>query len=88
MEYVHSVLNNLDILLQFYYHRFTALRFLNYIGKQRAGAEMVNIFVNGGKKYLRREFKQTGRDEKRGNSKRRKKRRPVKKKRKGEGKTE
>ncbi|KAG2230439.1 hypothetical protein INT48_009185 [Thamnidium elegans] len=40
LEYVHSVLNNLDILLQFYDHRFTALRFLNYIGRQRADAEM------------------------------------------------
>ncbi|KAI8082320.1 hypothetical protein BDF21DRAFT_361394 [Thamnidium elegans] len=85
LEYVHSVLNNLDILLQFYDHRFTALRFLNYIGRQRADAEMVNIFVNGSKKYLRREFKQTGRDEKRGNPKRRKKRRPVKKKKRERG---
>ncbi|KAI8050697.1 hypothetical protein BDF21DRAFT_432415 [Thamnidium elegans] len=47
---------------------------------------MVNIFVNGDKKYLRREFKQTGRDKKRGNpKKKRKKRRPVKKE-KGKGK--
>ncbi|KAI8065060.1 hypothetical protein BDF21DRAFT_427729 [Thamnidium elegans] len=62
----------------------TNLHILNYIGRQRADAEMVNIFVNGGKKYLRQEFKQTGRDKKRGNPKR-KKRRPVKKE-KGKGK--
>ncbi|GAA5812210.1 hypothetical protein MFLAVUS_005660 [Mucor flavus] len=57
--YVHSVLNNLNTLLAFYDDRFTALRFLNYIGRQRADAETINIFVTGGKKYLKREFKQT-----------------------------
>ncbi|GAA5809482.1 hypothetical protein MFLAVUS_002890 [Mucor flavus] len=57
--YVHSVLNNLNTLLAFYDDRFTALRFLNYIGRQRADTEMINIFVTGGKKYLKREFKQT-----------------------------
>ncbi|GAA5806845.1 hypothetical protein MFLAVUS_000193 [Mucor flavus] len=58
-EYVRSVLDSLDILLRFYDHRFTALRLLNYIGRQCADFEMVNIFVSGGKKYLKREFKQT-----------------------------
>ncbi|GAA5805581.1 hypothetical protein HPULCUR_011100 [Helicostylum pulchrum] len=57
--YIHSVLNNIDVLVRFYDDRFTSLRFLNYIGRQRADAEMVNIFVTGGKKYLKREFKQT-----------------------------
>lgn len=62
--YIHSVLNNIDVLSIFYGDRFTSLRFLNYIGRQRADSEMTNIFVTGGKKYLKREFKQTGRDEK------------------------
>ncbi|GAA5799348.1 hypothetical protein HPULCUR_004762 [Helicostylum pulchrum] len=43
--YIHSVLNNIDVLVRFYDDRFTSLRFLNYIGRQRADAEMVNIFV-------------------------------------------
>lgn len=73
--YIHSVLNNIDILSRFYGDRFTSLRFLNYIGRQRADAEMVNIFVNGGKKYLKREFKQTGNDPKKGNTKERKRKR-------------
>lgn len=34
---------------------------------------MINISVAGGKKYLKREFKQVGRDAKRGNPKRREK---------------
>ncbi|KAI9247611.1 hypothetical protein EDC94DRAFT_528825 [Helicostylum pulchrum] len=82
--YIHSVLNNIDVLVRFYDDRFTSLRFLNYIGRQRADAEMVNIFVTGGKKYLKREFKQTGRDPKRGNKKERKKKNSqAKGKRKG-----
>lgn len=84
--YVHSVLNNLNTLLTFYDDRFTALRFLNYIGRQRADAEMINIFVTGGKKYLKREFKQTGRDQKRGASKRRKKKERPEREEKDKGK--
>jgi hypothetical protein len=52
VQYVDYVLLNLDVLLRFYDGRFTSLRFLNYIGRQRADAELANIFVNGGKKYL------------------------------------
>ncbi|KAI9364599.1 hypothetical protein BD770DRAFT_378502 [Pilaira anomala] len=72
--YVHSVFNNLGTILPFYDDRFTSLRFLNYIGRQRANAEIINMFVTGGKKYLKREFKQRGNDPKRGNPKIRKKR--------------
>ncbi|KAI9348389.1 hypothetical protein BD770DRAFT_386936, partial [Pilaira anomala] len=72
--YVHSVFNNLGTILPFYDDRFTSLRFLNYIGRQRADAEIINMFVTGGKKYLKREFKQRGNDPKRGNPKIRKKR--------------
>ncbi|KAI9350411.1 hypothetical protein BD770DRAFT_394459 [Pilaira anomala] len=46
--YVHSVFNNLGTILPFYDDRFTALRFLNYIGRQQADAEIVNMFVTRG----------------------------------------
>ncbi|KAI9355224.1 hypothetical protein BD770DRAFT_391492, partial [Pilaira anomala] len=72
--YVHSVFNNLGTTLPFYDDRFTSLLFLNYFGRQRADAEIVNMFVTGGKKYLKREFKQGGNDPKQGNPKIRKKR--------------
>lgn len=62
-------------MFRFYDSRFTALRFLNYMGRQQADVEMINIFVTGGKKYLKREFKQTGRDQEKGDNKRRKKKR-------------
>ena len=52
-DYVNSILTNIHILLPFHDDRFTSLRLLNYIGRQRADAEMVNIFVSGGKKYLK-----------------------------------
>ncbi|GAA5807598.1 hypothetical protein MFLAVUS_000964 [Mucor flavus] len=57
--YVHSVLNNLNTLLAFYDDRFAALRFLNHISRQCADAKIINIFVTSGKKYLKRELKQT-----------------------------
>ncbi|KAI9251136.1 hypothetical protein EDC94DRAFT_651986 [Helicostylum pulchrum] len=43
--YIHSVLNNIDVQVRFYVDRFTSLRFLNYIDRQRADVEMVNIFA-------------------------------------------
>lgn len=76
--YSHSRLNNIDALLKFYDNHFTSLRFLNYIGRQCADIQMINIFVTGGKKYLKREFKQVGRDAKRGNPKRREKKKEKK----------
>ncbi|KAG2208512.1 hypothetical protein INT47_010208 [Mucor saturninus] len=63
--YVRSVLDNLFIILAFYDDRFTSFRHLNYIGRQKADAEMANVFITGGKKYLKREVKQKGRDLKR-----------------------
>ncbi|GAA5816681.1 hypothetical protein MFLAVUS_010213 [Mucor flavus] len=42
-EYVRSVLNNLNTLLTYYDDRFTTLRFLDYIRRQRADAEMYNL---------------------------------------------
>ncbi|KAI9258319.1 hypothetical protein EDC94DRAFT_586030 [Helicostylum pulchrum] len=51
----------ITVLVRFYDDRFTSLRFLNYIGRQRADAEMVNIFVTGGKKEeTRKTVKQKG----------------------------
>ncbi|KAI8891170.1 hypothetical protein K501DRAFT_265042 [Backusella circina FSU 941] len=47
------------------------LRFLNYIGRQRADADMVNILVSGEKKYNKSRFKQAGRDQKDTNTNRR-----------------
>lgn len=46
---------------------------------------MINIFVTGGKKYLKRGFRQTDRDTKKRNRKRRKKR-PNRRKEKGKSK--
>jgi hypothetical protein len=38
-------------LCDFYNEKFTALRQLNYIGKQKAEVELLNIFLDGGSKY-------------------------------------
>lgn len=63
--------------LRFYNDDFTCLRFLNYIVRHRAYTEMIHIFVTGGNKCLKREFKQTGRDTKRGNLKKKEKEKKV-----------
>ncbi|KAI9255274.1 hypothetical protein BDA99DRAFT_425950, partial [Phascolomyces articulosus] len=52
-EYVTAVLNSLTTLTNFYDGNTTSLRFLNYRGRQRACAEMINILIDGGKKYNR-----------------------------------
>lgn len=75
--YIASVLNNLDHLLRHNNDLFTSTRFLNYIGKKRADAEMANIFISGGKKYLKKRFKQDGRDNSKSPKKRRKRRRKT-----------
>ncbi|KAI8393975.1 uncharacterized protein BYT42DRAFT_477292, partial [Radiomyces spectabilis] len=54
IEHLRNWLPTLHLLLNFYDERFCALRFLNYIGKQRAEAEIVDIFLDGGKKYNKR----------------------------------
>ncbi|KAI8330330.1 hypothetical protein BC941DRAFT_518221 [Chlamydoabsidia padenii] len=41
------------------------LKFLNYQGRQRLNAEMVNIFINGGKKYNHRRLQQQSPPERR-----------------------
>lgn len=79
VEYIHSVFNGLDVVFRFYDDRFTKLIFLNYIGHQRADAETVNIFVSGGKKYLKCGFKQSSDDENKGTQKTRKQKKNKKK---------
>ena len=51
--YVNSLLTNINVLLPFHDDHFTSLRLLNYIGRQCADAEIMNIFVSGGKNYLK-----------------------------------
>ena len=80
-DYVNSILTNIHILLPFHDDRFTSLRLLNYIGRQRADAEMVNIFVSGGKKYLKQKVQESTYNEK----KYPKKRPSTKKEDKGRG---
>lgn len=51
-RYINTALNSFDELKQFYdQHEIQGLKFLNYQGRQRLDAEMVNIFIDGGKKY-------------------------------------
>ena len=50
-EYIKYRLHHLPTLFDFYDQRFIYLRFLNYIGRQRAGSELVNILCTGGIKY-------------------------------------
>ena len=52
-QHVQAVLAALPRLLEFYGHHHQELRFMNYVGRQRATSEMVAIFCNGGKKYTR-----------------------------------
>lgn len=64
------------------------MRFNNYRGQQRADAELVNIVLNGGKKYKKLEMKDTLSDINHGKPKHQKKRnksRKLKKKRKKNG---
>jgi hypothetical protein len=47
-----SIFENGRILLNFYsLDCFRELRFYKYVGQQKAGAALVNIFANGGKTY-------------------------------------
>lgn len=57
-KHVESVLNNFAFILPFQDERFASLHILDHVGRQQADAEMINILVKGGKKYLKREFKQ------------------------------
>jgi hypothetical protein len=50
-ERVRALLDALPTLLHFYDITHQAKRFSIFRGKQRADAEMVNIFLSGGKKY-------------------------------------
>lgn len=50
-EYITTCCMILPVLCKRYDARYTALRFLDYQGKQRAQDELVNILINGGKKY-------------------------------------
>ncbi|KAI8388813.1 uncharacterized protein BYT42DRAFT_544042 [Radiomyces spectabilis] len=49
-----SINGVLHQLLELYDTQFNELRFLNYKRRQRMQAKMVNIFVNGGRKYDKR----------------------------------
>lgn len=50
--FLQSFYENARVLLNFYsLDIFRELRFHNYVDKQKAEAELVNIFVDGGKKY-------------------------------------
>jgi hypothetical protein len=48
------IFDHLPRLCSFYGSDFANDRFLNYVGAQKMANEVVNIFVNGGKKYLYR----------------------------------
>ncbi|KAI9481283.1 MAG: hypothetical protein EXX96DRAFT_465100, partial [Benjaminiella poitrasii] len=51
-NFLRSFFENVGVQLNFYsLDFFRQLRFHNYAGKQRAEAELVNIFINGDKKY-------------------------------------
>jgi hypothetical protein len=50
-SYVAHLLNNFDELSKFYDVSRGKMRFNNYQGVQRSREEMVNMLVNGGKKY-------------------------------------
>jgi hypothetical protein len=52
--YLTSLFENLPRLLEFYIEQKCAFEFLNYMGRQKAEAEVINIIVTGGKKYRRR----------------------------------
>ncbi|KAI8071093.1 hypothetical protein BC940DRAFT_178544 [Gongronella butleri] len=54
-RHVRELLAALPRLLPFYGPHHQALRFLNYQGKQKATANMVNVLINGGNKYPRRD---------------------------------
>lgn len=54
VDYLRAFSADFHQLLRFYDDRVSSLRFLNYIGVQRAGAEAVNILLDCGKKYNRR----------------------------------
>lgn len=69
LAYVISFNDVLQQLLGRYDSRFTLLRFLNYQGKQRMQAEMVNIFIDGGNKY-RHTQRRTGRRKRKARQKR------------------
>ncbi|KAI8376107.1 uncharacterized protein BYT42DRAFT_573429, partial [Radiomyces spectabilis] len=43
IRYAQELSQDLDSMLNFYDDRFSSLRFLNYIGKQKAESELVNI---------------------------------------------
>lgn len=50
MSYINYMLQNMDILLNFYNFEAAKLKWLNYVGSQKAIQESVNILLNGGKK--------------------------------------
>ena len=51
-RFLISKLNGLGIIRRFYAtDLFRERRFLNYVGRQRVLAELVNVFVDGGRKY-------------------------------------
>jgi hypothetical protein len=39
------------VFLNFYGFEFQQRKFLNYIGRQKVHKELINVFLNGGKKY-------------------------------------
>ncbi|ORY91372.1 hypothetical protein BCR43DRAFT_518717 [Syncephalastrum racemosum] len=51
MQYLQQLFELLPQLTGFYREYGPKLRFNNYAGRQRAEAEVLNIFVNGGRKY-------------------------------------
>jgi hypothetical protein len=51
MLYLIYIMQHMDILLNFYNFETAKLKWLNYIGSQKAIQESVNILLNGDKKY-------------------------------------
>ncbi|KAI8578238.1 hypothetical protein K450DRAFT_247895 [Umbelopsis ramanniana AG] len=64
-KYLRYVLLHLETILSFYHYDRGIARFHNYIGRQRAREEMVNVFANGGKKYNAENRKNTRKNRRR-----------------------
>ncbi|CEG78583.1 hypothetical protein RMATCC62417_13166 [Rhizopus microsporus] len=52
MLYLTYILQHMDVLLNFYNFETAKLKWLNYVGSQKAIQESVNILLNGGKKNI------------------------------------
>jgi hypothetical protein len=73
LSHVRHVVQHLATFFSFYNEDDGERKFLAYRNTQRARAEAVNMFVNGGKKYNRHKRRKTRRNRKRRKQKRKRK---------------